>query len=395
MATGNGTFDAAPSGAQSLGGTGGSLGYQGINDSVAVSFRAYTTSVTGLATNGGSFNNQVSTAPVDFQGNSGANPAHTYQATLAYDGTTLTETITDLNLPPGMNTFTTSYPVNIPQQVGGNTAFVGFTGGTGGLNAVQNVNTWTYTAGSTTIDHSGGFASHGDLTNNGSATFTSGGAAELTSGQNSQAGSIFTNNQVNVTNFTTTFTFQMKAGDEPHRRRDDVHHPGQSGRPRLRRQRHQARPEWEYGDRLLHALQPGRLSAADLDQGSGGVLLLPDSVGSAAHPQLLVQTGKSGTIYLIDRNNLGQYNPNGTGPNNVVQQLTGAIAGGGSYDTPAYYNGADLLPRRRRRPERVPDRQRLALHDPGGADLHRVRLPGRDAQHLGQRHVQWHRLGAE
>ena len=47
----------------------------------------------------------------------------------------------------------------------------------------QDIDTWTYTSGTTTIDHSGGFASHGDLTNNGSATY-SGSVAELTTGRN-------------------------------------------------------------------------------------------------------------------------------------------------------------------------------------------------------------------
>ena len=50
------------------------------------------------------------------------------------------------------------------------------------------------------------------------------------------------------------------------------------------------------------------LSAADLDQGSGGVLLLPASGGK----QLLVQAGKSGTIYLMDSSNLGQPEWHGT-----------------------------------------------------------------------------------
>ena len=39
-----------------------------------------------------------------------------------------------------------SQPINIPQIVGGNTAYVGFTGGTGGLSASQKILTWTYNA---------------------------------------------------------------------------------------------------------------------------------------------------------------------------------------------------------------------------------------------------------
>jgi len=37
-----------------------------------------------------------------------------------------------------------SQAINIPQIVGGNTAYVGFTGGTGGLSASQKILTWTY-----------------------------------------------------------------------------------------------------------------------------------------------------------------------------------------------------------------------------------------------------------
>src|SRR5262249_6381582 len=48
-----------------------------------------------------------------------------------------------------------------------------------------------------------------------------------------------------------------------------------------------------------------QLDTRDQDLGSGGVLVLPDSVGSTAHPHLMVQSGKEGKIYLMDRDNLG------------------------------------------------------------------------------------------
>ncbi len=64
---------------------------------------------------------------------------------LSYNGTTLTLTITDAST---MKSFTTSWTVNIPTTVGGNTALVGFTGGTGGATAIQDVLSWTYSAGS-------------------------------------------------------------------------------------------------------------------------------------------------------------------------------------------------------------------------------------------------------
>ena len=63
-------------------------------------------------------------------------------ATITYDGSNLTLTITD---PTANKTFTKTYTgYNIPQLVGGNTAYVGFTGGTGGLTATQDILTWTY-----------------------------------------------------------------------------------------------------------------------------------------------------------------------------------------------------------------------------------------------------------
>src|SRR5262249_25665059 len=65
----------------------------------------------------------------------------TKRVDLTYDGTTLTETITDLF---SKQTFTTSYEVDIAKFVGGDTAFVGFTGATGGNFSLQDILTWTF-----------------------------------------------------------------------------------------------------------------------------------------------------------------------------------------------------------------------------------------------------------
>src|SRR5262249_45359425 len=64
------------------------------------------------------------------------------------------------------------------------------------------------------IDHSGGFASHGDLTANGSATFTSS-LARLTDGGTNEAGSIFTKDKFDIGNFSTQFTFVQHGGTNP------------------------------------------------------------------------------------------------------------------------------------------------------------------------------------
>jgi hypothetical protein len=81
-----------------------------------------------------------------------------------------------------------------------------------------------------------------------------------------------------------------------------------------------------------------QLDSRDQDLGSGAVLLLPDSVGSADHPHLMVQSGKEGKIYLMDRDNLGQYQRTGTTSDDVVQVIPNAF-NGWVMSTPAFYNG--------------------------------------------------------
>ena len=78
---------------------------------------------------------------------------------MTYDGTTLKVTITDTVTQA---TASQSYAVNIPSLVGGNTAYVGFTGGTGGLTAVQKILNWTYTPGSTPVAQTGLTATAGN-----------------------------------------------------------------------------------------------------------------------------------------------------------------------------------------------------------------------------------------
>lgn len=75
------------------------------------------------------------------------------------------------------------------------------------------------------------------------------------------------------------------------------------------------------------------LDEGDIDVGAGGVLLLPDQPGSP-YPHLLVQAGKEGTIDLIDRDDMGHYNP--AGDTQIVQTLPFAI--GGVWGAPAFWN---------------------------------------------------------
>ncbi len=74
------------------------------------------------------------------------------------------------------------------------------------------------------------------------------------------------------------------------------------------------------------------MAAHDLDLGSGGAVLLPTQTGP--YPNLLVTVGKTGTIYLLNQNDLGQYNPAG---DTIVQELPGAVKG--VWGAPVYWNG--------------------------------------------------------
>lgn len=75
------------------------------------------------------------------------------------------------------------------------------------------------------------------------------------------------------------------------------------------------------------------LDATDKDQGSGGVILFPDQPGTA-HPHLLVQIGKSGSLNLIDRDGMGHFNP--TDDSQIVQNLPALV--GGLWGAPAFWN---------------------------------------------------------
>lgn len=64
------------------------------------------------------------------------------------------------------------------------------------------------------------------------------------------------------------------------------------------------------------------LNADDIDVGSGGPLLVPDQPDSSRH--LMIGTGKEGRIYLMDRDNLGQFQPDG---DQIVQEIPNAFSG--------------------------------------------------------------------
>ena len=73
-----------------------------------------------------------------------------------------------------------------------------------------------------------------------------------------------------------------------------------------------------------------RLNDEDSDLGSSGPTLLPDQRGT--HRHLLLQPGKGATLYVIDRDRMGQFNAKGDA---VVQRIR---MKSGCYGAAAYWN---------------------------------------------------------
>jgi hypothetical protein len=78
-------------------------------------------------------------------------------------------------------------------------------------------------------------------------------------------------------------------------------------------------------------------SNADEDLGSGGALVLPDMTDSNNVTwHLSVGAGKDQNIYLVNRDNMGQFNPRS---NRIYQQVASPLAGG-EFGMAAYFNNA-------------------------------------------------------
>ena len=115
-----------------------------------------------------------------------------------------------------------------------------------------------------------------------------------------------------------------------------------------------AAPRTNYGDSFIKLNPASGLSVADfftpanqsdlnegdLDLGSGGAIVLPDSAGSAAHPHLLIGGDKQGVLYVIDRDNMTGFNPDG----DQILQTVPITAGPACticriFSTPAFWEG--------------------------------------------------------
>ena len=152
------TFTIQGDGPTALGPSGGGLGYgpdtpggtPGIAKSVAIKFDLYDNAGEGSDSTGEYTNGASPTTPAIDLSATGINlhSGDVFQVVMSYDGTTLTVTITDTVTKAAA---TQTYAVNIPQVIGSNTGYLGFTGGTGGSAATQNILTWTYSPTSSTL----------------------------------------------------------------------------------------------------------------------------------------------------------------------------------------------------------------------------------------------------
>jgi len=96
------------------------------------------------------------------------------------------------------------------------------------------------------------------------------------------------------------------------------------------------------------------LNGHDLDLSSGGPVILPDQAGPAPH--LVVAAGKTGRIYVLNRDDMGMFNsedsqlsalPTGTGGQELdgeANKFDGAV--GVLFSSPAYWNECSIRGRR-------------------------------------------------
>ena len=78
-------------------------------------------------------------------------------------------------------------------------------------------------------------------------------------------------------------------------------------------------------------------SNVDTDLGSGGAMVLPDlTYGTGGTLHLAVGAGKDTNIYLVNRDNMGKFNPNSNNAN--AYQALGGVLPNGVWGVPAYFN---------------------------------------------------------
>ena len=140
------TFAIQNAGPTALGSNGSGLGYWGIPTSLAIKFDIYNNQGEGTDSTGLYIDGAHPTVPaIDLTG-TGINlrSGDLFNSLITYDGTNLRMTLTDTVT---QKSWTNAWPIDIPSTVGGSTAYVGFTGSTGGYTSTEELLSWTYVQG--------------------------------------------------------------------------------------------------------------------------------------------------------------------------------------------------------------------------------------------------------
>jgi hypothetical protein len=145
------TFALQANDTAALGVAGGPLGYGldtssgtgGIPNSIAVKFDLYDNFGEGIDSTGLYINGASPTIPAIDMTSSGVDlhSGDLFDVHMIYGSGSLTMTITDAVTHAA---FTHTWTIDIPATIGAATAYAGFTGGTGGFTATQNILTWTF-----------------------------------------------------------------------------------------------------------------------------------------------------------------------------------------------------------------------------------------------------------
>jgi hypothetical protein len=122
-------------GAAALGGGGGSLGYSGVTNSVALQINLFQGFGIYFSENGAIVTTPPFDTDLDFA------TGHAFNIVVTYVNGVATATVQDATT---LETFTLSTNVNIPSVVGGNFAYMGFTGADGGTTSIQHISNFQY-----------------------------------------------------------------------------------------------------------------------------------------------------------------------------------------------------------------------------------------------------------
>ena len=136
----------SPDGAAVVGGGGGELGFGGITNSAAIDFNindantnGYAFTVNGQMTANGPASGYTAPGSVNLGSGDPINVG------ITYNGSKITLTLVDSLASASYTNTMTVGPLWIPSVLGADTAYVGFTGGTGGEGSTQTVTNFTFT----------------------------------------------------------------------------------------------------------------------------------------------------------------------------------------------------------------------------------------------------------